>query len=405
MIYKFGIFEAIGIELEYMIVDKDSVDVRPLSDQLFKKVVDAYEDVSRGDMEWSNELVMHVVEIKNPKPEAQVLPLASRFRREVLAINEFLREFNCVLLSAGVHPWMNPDRETKLWPHGNRTIYKTYDRLFGCRGHGWSNLQSMHMNFPFANDEEFEKLHTAIRCVLPLVPALCASSPIIDGKYSGSHSSRLTHYMSNQKKIPSIMGHCVPDYAATIGSYHEQVLYPMYNDVKEIDSEGVLQEEWLNSRGAVPKFERNSIEIRLADIQEAPRFDIAIAWFFEKLLKELALSGRYDQELMRSLDTRKLKSTLDGTVKAGEGAIIEYMDLLNVFGLHQPTTAKDLIRKILGDLKIEDREKTAGREIEAILDKGTLATRILKAHNKNGDLKKIFWQMTECLAGDVFFES
>ena len=40
-------------------------------------------------------------------------------------------------------------RETRLWPHGNRAVYETYDRIFGCSGHGWANLQCIHMNLPY----------------------------------------------------------------------------------------------------------------------------------------------------------------------------------------------------------------------------------------------------------------
>lgn len=400
----YKIFEAIGIELEYMIVDRETLDVRPLADELFKKVTGNYEgDVERDGLDWSNELVLHVVEIKNPRPDRDVLGLTAKFEREVASINGLLEEENCLLLSAGVHPWMNPDRETKLWPHGNRVIYQTYDRLFGCKGHGWSNLQSMHMNFPFSNDEEFEKLHTAIRCVLPLVPALCASSPIIDGKYSGFHSSRLVHYTSNQKRIPSIMGLCVPDYAASKDDYHEKILYPMYEDVKPIDPEGILQEEWLNSRGAIPKFSRDSMEIRLADIQEAPKFDIAIAWFWEKALKEIVAEEWTSLEPLRRLETAKLRKILDGTIKSGEEALIDDGAFLDIFGFDRPVTAKRLLGGVLEKMTLEDRERPSARIVHEILSQGTLATRLLRAYRKDSDLKKIYRRMTECLKTGEFF--
>ena len=88
-------------------------------------------------------------------------------------------------MPTGMHPWMDPAREFELWPHGDREIYAAFDRIFDCRGHGWANLQSMHLNLPFADDDEFGRLHAAIRALLPLLPALAASSPFADGHARG----------------------------------------------------------------------------------------------------------------------------------------------------------------------------------------------------------------------------
>jgi hypothetical protein len=87
-----------------------------------------------------------------------------------------------MLLPTGAHPLMDPFTETRLWPHEHKEIYNLYNRIFDCRGHGWSNLQSTHLNLPFSGDAEFKKLHAAIRLLLPLIPALSASTPLLDGK-------------------------------------------------------------------------------------------------------------------------------------------------------------------------------------------------------------------------------
>ena len=89
---------------------------------------------------------------------------------------------------------MNPLTETKRWPHGNRSVYRQYDAIFNCQGHGWGNLQCMHINLPFANDEEFCQLHNSIRLILPLLPALAASTPFLDGQKTGYKDSRLCFY-------------------------------------------------------------------------------------------------------------------------------------------------------------------------------------------------------------------
>ena len=56
------LFSATGVELEYMIVDAATLDVRPVCDELIRQVTGCYQsDVPRGRFCWSNELVLHVV--------------------------------------------------------------------------------------------------------------------------------------------------------------------------------------------------------------------------------------------------------------------------------------------------------------------------------------------------------
>ena len=174
--YPLGLFDAVGIELEYMIVDRDTLDVRPICDELFRAAsgeggCDVEPDGPDGVVSWSNELALHVVELKTQRPVASLDGLNGAFQDHVRRIDALLEPMGARLMPTGMHPWMDPDTETKLWPHEYNEIYRTYDRIFGCRGHGWGNLQSTHINLPFANDEEFGRLHAALRIVLPLLPA------------------------------------------------------------------------------------------------------------------------------------------------------------------------------------------------------------------------------------------
>ena len=50
----------------------------------------------------------------------------------------------------------------------------------------------------------------------------------------------------------------------------------MYDDIAPLDPDAVLQHEWLNARGAIARFDRNTIELRVLDVQECPRADLAI---------------------------------------------------------------------------------------------------------------------------------
>jgi gamma-glutamyl:cysteine ligase YbdK (ATP-grasp superfamily) len=196
---RLHLFQAFGIELEYMLVDKDTLAIKPITDELLKHELGDYgSDYENGIVTWSNELVLHVIELKSTKPEINFNALENAFAENVAKINAILNKWNAMLMPTAAHPLMNPNTETKLWPHDNNEVYAVYDRIFNSKGHGWSNLQSTHLNLPFYDDEEFARLHAAVRIVLPLLPALCASSPILDGKATGKLDTRLEYYKSNQ---------------------------------------------------------------------------------------------------------------------------------------------------------------------------------------------------------------
>ena len=66
-----GLFEGVGIELEYMIVNRDTLDVLPVADELIKSVAGAYSnEYEKENICWSNELALHVVELKTCGPVA-----------------------------------------------------------------------------------------------------------------------------------------------------------------------------------------------------------------------------------------------------------------------------------------------------------------------------------------------
>ena len=239
-------------------------------------------------------------------------------------------------MPTAMHPWMDPNKETHLWPHSNKKIYEAYNRIFGCKGHGWSNLQSMHINIAFGNDSDFRKLHSAIRLILPLIPALSASSPFVEEKSTQKKSSRLGFYLQNQRKIPSIIGSAIPEYIESEAEYRKKILEPMFQDIAPLDQDNLLQEEWLNSRGAIPKFESGCIEIRLADVQETPAIDLSIAYFWIQVIKQLTDEKWIDLKESKDISEKDLKKILEKTVVEGEDATIDFEPYLNIFGLKKP---------------------------------------------------------------------
>lgn len=378
------LFAGYGIEAEYMIVDRDTLNVRGLSDVLLKEVAGSIvNEVELGATAWSNELVMHVIEMKTNGPTADLARLASLFHRDVVKINELLAKHNAMLMPTAMHPFMDPEKDTTLWPHDNAEIYDAYNRIFGCKGHGWSNLQSVHINFPFFDDAELGKLHAAIRLVLPILPGLAASSPIYGGKVSGLADSRLEFYRHNQRAVPSITGGVIPEPAFTRAEYDEMIFSKIYQDIAPYDPGKILQEEWLNSRGAIARFDRNAIEIRVLDIQESPRMDLGMVTAVVSFVKGLVDGVFAPLSHQREWDAAPLREIFIDCLRQGSDTVIRnkrYLEALGYQNAEQPTVAvlwRHIVKKVMarGTYPLS----SYAQEIEILTNKGCLAKRITQA--------------------------
>src|SRR5207245_1950863 len=105
-------------------VDAESLNVLPVADEVLRSVAGEYvNDVERGDISWSNELALHVLELKTTEPAPHFDGLAAMFQENVRAINERLVPFGGWLMPSAMHPWMEPFREMRLWPHDYSPVY------------------------------------------------------------------------------------------------------------------------------------------------------------------------------------------------------------------------------------------------------------------------------------------
>ncbi|MCB9170210.1 MAG: glutamate--cysteine ligase [Flavobacteriales bacterium] len=376
---RYGLFEVTGIELEYMVVERGTLRVLPIVDRLFEDVTgQVVSDVSRGDVEWSNELVSHVLELKTAAPTPRIDSVGPAFAREVRSINERLAKRNAMLLPTAAHPLMDPFAETVIWPHAHSEIYALYNTIFDCRGHGWSNLQSTHLNLPFANDEEFGRLHAAVRLVLPLIPALAASSPILDGSPTGFLDSRMEAYLHHQERLPELMGSLIPEAVFTQEDYHRVVFDPIGRALAPFDPDHVMDHHFANSRGAIARFDRGAIEVRVIDIQECPAADLAIAEMIVAVVGAL-VNGRWgDPQRQRDRSENDLLSLFMLTIKDAGKASMTDKGFAEVFGatLEECPTVNDLWGHLFNELG--DRLSTEARPVIAhILKHGCLAQRIL----------------------------
>ncbi len=385
-------FEGFGLELEYMLVGRDSLDVAPVAESALER---------RRAPTWSNELVAHVVELKNPQPTPDLATLSRAFHAEVRAMNAALAPLGARLMPAGMHPWMDPRAETRLWPRDDDGIYRTYDRIFGCRSHGWANVQSTHINLPFADDGEFARLHAAVRLALPILPAIAASSPYAEGRAAGPLDYRLHVYRDNAGAVPEMNGELVPEPIASRRQYERELLEPLYRALAPRDPEGRLRHEWANARGAIARFDRSALEIRVLDVQEHPAADVAIAAAIIDLVAAL-----YEREPPQ-LPTGELARILDACIRDADRALIDsprYVEALA--GSPGVCTAGELWARLVERLAAARHREIWEPTLRAILEHGPLARRLLAVLGgapSRDSLRHVYENLCECLEQGVAF--
>ncbi len=402
-------FAGYGIELEYMIVNRDSLAVMPIADELLRKAAGSItNEFAAGRFGWSNELVLHLVEIKNVAPDSRLAGLAAGFQEEIGRVDELLAGFGARLMPTAMHPWMDPATETRLWPRQHADIYRTYDRIFGCSAHGWANIQSMHLNLPFADDAEFARLHAAVRLLLPILPALAASSPVADGRARAALDFRMECYRSHPARVPSLIGKIIPDSVASRAEFAATVLAPMYRDIASHDPKGVLRHEWLNTRGAIPRFDRHALEIRVIDLQECPQADLAIAALTSAVARGL-YAGRWSEaDAQQGCATSTLVEILDACSRDADRALIENAQYLTLLGFPQGRCeAHELWRHLLAECAADPLLAEVDRApLDLILRRGPLARRILGelgADFTRSRLEAVYRELCDCLAAGRLF--
>lgn len=310
--------EVLGPEHEYSIVD-EQIQPMPIVDQIIKKMCGRVTNsIDFSDFAFSKELQLHVAEFKATTPFYSPSLFEETMYHSILEVSGVLDSFKVKLLGLGMHPTLTLDK-AKVWKYGDQEIYEAYDKIFGLRQHGWLNIQSFQLNLPYLNEKEAVKLYNAIANILPFLPAISASSPIYESKFGERVDNRLHFYRINQKKVPSISGEIIPEYIDSFETYLEQTIRKYSGDLKKINaSEVLIDKEWVNSRGAIIRFDRKAIEIRIMDEQECIKSDVALSCFIRALLR--GIIG--DQE--RSLSHSQLVDDLYAVIRDGLRAKIHH---------------------------------------------------------------------------------
>ncbi|MFW5845673.1 MAG: carboxylate-amine ligase [Planctomycetota bacterium] len=393
-----------GIEIEYALVRRHSGDAAARAADLLAQLAGSrrtVNEVQLGPVVVCNELAGHVVELKTVEPWADLIDCEKALQEAMGRMHTAAADLGLQLVPGGMHPWFDPRRETVLWTHGQAEIYRVFDELFDCRRHGWSNVQSVQLNLPYGDDEEFMRVHDAARVLLPLIPALCASSPFRGGHASGFESTRLYEYAGHCAAVPELIGDIVPEHVISPEGYERTVLRRIARSMRAAGAPEWMQPEWCNARGAIPRLHRHAIEIRLCDAQECVHADLAVCSLIRAVVQALVEERWCTHAQQAHLTGPSLRDTFHAVLADGEAAVT-HAGLRRVLGwTGQPVGARrlwlHLHRLVREQGLIQDHWND---HLAIIWQQGTCAQRQLDYYALQQDparLRAIVARLADCL--------
>ena len=215
----------------------------------------------------------------------------------------------------------------------------------------------------------------------------------------------MEYYKTNQKEIPELTGLVIPERVFSKVDYYATIFEPIKRAIRPHDTKKILDHHFLNSRGAIARFDRNAIEIRLVDIQECPKADMAICVLIIEVLKLLVYKKLAPIQQQKKWLKQELFDILNPIIKDAENYTISNLDYLSLFLIEETISVKNIWKHLYGLAK-ENIHESHHEAIEIILNEGTLATRILKAIGDDysePNIKKVYSKLADCLQENTVF--
>lgn len=155
----------------------------------------------------------------------------------------------------------------------------------------------------------------------------------------------------------------------------------MFDALDELPDTGAVRHEFFNARGAVFKFSRRAMEVRILDTQECVKLDVAIAVFVRSVLKSVARSlGSGPRPLPAHAI---LVDDFRATVASGSDArvLAPHLDSDVARDDEGRASVRDVLRLLLERARREVRKDEADYLdlVERMIETGSLSERIRAA--------------------------
>ncbi len=243
----------VGLEEEFAILHPDSLDLVPGFERM-REAAAADEILSESVC---GELISSEIEIVSGVG-ADVHDAFARQRERRRRLFALARTQGLALGATGTHPWADYRRQPIIDTEHYRRVED------GLRYVAWrNNTFSMHVHVGVRDIDRAVRVCDRLRPVLPLLLAISANSPYLDGQDSGLHSARTQSFT---KSFPRCG---VPDAFGGWRAYREYIEFLM-----RTRSIVEFTQVWWSVR---PHFRFGTVEVRICDAQATAMESEALA--------------------------------------------------------------------------------------------------------------------------------
>ena len=244
----------VGIEEEFAILDPATLDLVPRFEHLRAS---AHERDPLLASAITGELISSEIEIVSGRGEnlADALSLQRERRRRLFAL---AGEEGAALGATGTHPWADYREQPIIDTEHYRRVEQ------GLKYVAWrNNTFSLHVHVGINDIDRAVRVCDRLRPVLPLLLAVSANSPYLDGRDSGLHSARTQSFTRNFPRCG------IPD---AFGGWREYRQYIEF--LLRTSSIVEFTQVWWSVR---PHFGFGTVEVRICDAQSTAAESEALA--------------------------------------------------------------------------------------------------------------------------------
>jgi glutamate---cysteine ligase / carboxylate-amine ligase len=234
----------VGIEEEFAILDPATLDLVPRFEELRNRAAESDPLLAQAI---AGELISSEIEIVSGRGSGFAEAIANqRERRKRLFALAGVQ--GAALGATGTHPWADYRRQAIIDTEHYRRVEQ------GLKYVAWrNNTFSLHVHVGIAGIDRAVRVCDRLRPVLPLLLALSANSPYLDGRDSGLHSARTQSFTRNFPRCG------IPDAFGSWDSYRDYVEFLVRtNSIVE------FTQVWWSVR---PHFGFGTVEVRICDAQ------------------------------------------------------------------------------------------------------------------------------------------
>ena len=244
----------VGVEEEFSILDPQTLEMLPRFEQL-RDAAAASDALLHEHI--TGELISSEIEIISGAA-ADLHDALARQREHRRRLFALARAQGVALGATGTHPWADYREQPIIdTPHYRRVED-------GLRYVAWrNNTFSLHVHLGVRDIDRAVRACDRLRPVLPLLLAISANSPYLDGRDTGLHSARTQSFT---KSFPRCG---VPDAFGSWSAYREYIEF-----LRDTSSIVEFTQVWWSVR---PHFSFGTVEVRICDVQATAQESDALA--------------------------------------------------------------------------------------------------------------------------------